>query len=87
MFCAASRKTDSCNGDSGGPLYCSLPLDGKNFVLRGLTSWGEGCGDYKKPGVYTDVKYFMEWITNVTQATPNKTAPRHSFSFSDRIPT
>uniref|UniRef100_A0A668RX94 Peptidase S1 domain-containing protein n=1 Tax=Oreochromis aureus TaxID=47969 RepID=A0A668RX94_OREAU len=39
---------DMISGDSGGPLLC----DG---ALVGVTSFGEGCGVIKKPGVYSFV--------------------------------
>ncbi|CAK9303981.1 unnamed protein product [Gordionus sp. m RMFG-2023] len=60
MFCAgfAEGGTDSCSGDSGGPLMC-LESD---WLLTGITSWGESCGT--KPGVYTKVSNFYKWITS-----------------------
>ena len=46
MLCASgvSEKgiVDTCQGDSGGPLSCAE--DGR-FVLRGVTSWGQGRGE------------------------------------------
>jgi secreted trypsin-like serine protease len=49
MVCAGTGETDTCNGDSGGPLLVPR-LDA--FVLAGVTSWGEGCADPRYPGVY-----------------------------------
>lgn len=49
MVCAGNGPTDTCQGDSGGPLMVPR-LD--EFVLAGVTSWGEGCADPEFPGVY-----------------------------------
>ena len=51
MLCAGGSGTDTCSGDSGGPL--EAPLAGGGYRLVGITSWGIGCG--QRPGVYTRV--------------------------------
>lgn len=53
MVCAGGASTDTCSGDSGGPLM--VPRDG-TFALAGVTSWGSSpCGDPDLPGVYARV--------------------------------
>jgi trypsin len=52
MVCAGYPKggTDTCEGDSGGPLLAPLPGGGVRLV--GATSFGNGCAQAGKPGVY-----------------------------------
>jgi trypsin len=53
MVCAGGQSTDTCGGDSGGPLM--VPRDG-GFVLVGATSWGSStCGQAGRFGVYARV--------------------------------
>jgi len=61
MMCAGYKegKKDACQGDSGGPL---VMRDGDAHVLVGLVSWGYGCGDTSRPGIYTRVQNYIEWI-------------------------
>jgi trypsin len=55
QICASSALSDSCDGDSGGPLL----LKGE---LYGIVSWGTSCGDPTQPGVYTRASSYRDWI-------------------------
>ncbi|XP_077204223.1 serine protease 56 isoform X2 [Paroedura picta] len=76
MFCAGylSGGIDSCQGDSGGPLTCWDPLS-ERYVLYGITSWGDGCGERGKPGVYARVTAFTDWIHQQIQNLPSSREP------------
>ncbi len=56
VFCGHDPNRKTCYGDSGGPVI------GNNKVV-GIVSWGSGlCGNDSKPGVYTKVSKYWDWI-------------------------
>ncbi|XP_069492142.1 transmembrane protease serine 2 isoform X2 [Ambystoma mexicanum] len=61
MICAGylAGQIDSCQGDSGGPLVTSM---NSLWWLVGDTSWGTGCANRNKPGVYGNMTLFVDWI-------------------------
>jgi len=63
QLCAGFKKggKDSCQCDSGGPLFFRSKTG--EFKLVGIVSFGEGCALPDKYGVYTKVSYFYDWIT------------------------
>lgn len=53
-----------CQGDSGGPLLY-------NGIAVGITSnGGKKCGQLKKPGIYTIISHYTEWIDNIMAEQP-----------------
>ena len=66
MFCAYKSGSDTCQGDSGGPT--TVEVSGKHIQL-GIVSFGAGCARHGKPGVYTNLPVFMDWIQQETSET------------------
>ena len=56
VFCGHDPNRKTCYGDSGGPVI-------GNDKVVGIVSWGSGlCGSDSKPGVYTKVSNYWDWI-------------------------
>ncbi|GFH45541.1 hypothetical protein CTEN210_02015 [Chaetoceros tenuissimus] len=53
----ATKRSDACSGDSGGPLY-----DESNDVLVGITSYGDPLCVSTTPGVYARISDQFDWI-------------------------
>ena len=52
---------DPCNGDSGGPLFCRRHSDDR-YVVVGIVSWGEGCGQPRKYGIFAHLLKLVNWV-------------------------
>ncbi|KAF7642800.1 hypothetical protein LDENG_00250520, partial [Lucifuga dentata] len=52
-------------GDRGDPLVCHTH---NKFIVQGVESWGLGCDNAMKPGVYAQVSKFVDWIDKTVKA-------------------
>ncbi|KAF0310148.1 Mite allergen Der f 3 [Amphibalanus amphitrite] len=67
MICAGAEDLggggrDTCQGDSGGPLSVRTWYRPSRHSLIGITSFGIGCARPNRPGVYTRVYSFSDWL-------------------------
>ncbi|MEI8296745.1 MAG: serine protease [Pseudomonadota bacterium] len=64
VICAGAPARKTCLGDSGGPAVFGHPAQ-----VAGIVSWGAAsCNGDAKPGVYTRVAAYVDWIDDVLQA-------------------
>jgi len=82
MLCAYRNNTDSCFGDSGGPLL----IKGQgpdDDVLVGTVSWGRDCAAQNYAGVYARTSYFYDWISQASCHLSPELAPFDCVSITD----
>ncbi len=71
-ICAGGWPTDTCSGDSGGPLWV---VSGSTMQQLGVVSKGKQCGKSNAPGIYTPVAAHLPWIEDVRKCVPSAHAP------------
>ncbi|XP_020836422.1 tryptase alpha/beta-1-like, partial [Phascolarctos cinereus] len=64
MICAGEAGRGPCQGDSGGALVCKVQ---GCWFQAGIVSWGEICAAPHRPGVFTRVAAFVDWINQLIQ--------------------
>ncbi|XP_041938169.1 serine protease 33 [Alosa sapidissima] len=88
MICAGYQEggKDSCQGDSGGPLVC--PMVNGAWVQVGIVSFGLGCAQANRPGVYSKVSSFNRFIkSNIPQLQLFSSAGRIQRAVTTMLPS
>ncbi|XP_076060713.1 phenoloxidase-activating factor 3-like isoform X2 [Oratosquilla oratoria] len=69
VICAGGELgQDTCRGDSGGPIMLTNRGGSQHFVI-GVTSSGPlACGSEGGQGLYTNVKYYLNWILSTMRS-------------------
>lgn len=52
------------SGDSGGPIMYFSEVY-RQWIIAGITSYGNSCGTVPQVGVYTRVSKYIDWIQSV----------------------
>lgn len=56
---------DTCDGDSGSPLML-YSKEYRQWIIAGITSYGDGCGKSSDAGIYTRISMYTDWIKSIT---------------------
>ena len=67
FICAGKPGKDSCQGDSGSPLVVRKG-PGEAWFQTGIVSFGSTVCGSSRPGVYTRVSNFIDWISDSLEA-------------------
>ncbi|KAH8405628.1 hypothetical protein KR215_004695, partial [Drosophila sulfurigaster] len=63
FLCAGGMEgKDTCKGDGGSPLFCTMPNETNRYRLVGIVSWGIDCAKQDVPAVYANVPFLRNWI-------------------------
>ncbi|RZC34767.1 Trypsin domain containing protein, partial [Asbolus verrucosus] len=46
----AEDRTDTCTGDGGSPLICSIQGHENRYFQTGIVAWGVGCSELRQLG-------------------------------------
>jgi len=78
-ICAGQGNTDTCAGDSGGPMVSDRFRN--RWSVIGITSYGVSCADSNFPGVYTRVDKYLDWISSKLKTLdPSQGSTRGNFN-------
>jgi secreted trypsin-like serine protease len=61
-YCFLCVYTDTCGGDSGGPL---MMFSNNQWILVGLTSYGRRYAEPAFVSIYTHVAAYQDWINTM----------------------